>query len=69
MGEQLRELIVFNNVPPTEKPDKFSEGLFVWVENDQIMTTLEYHCATGGDPEVYKKWEELNKAIISKKEI
>jgi|TARA_B100000035_G_scaffold96441_1_gene81771 hypothetical protein len=34
-----------------------------------MMTTLEYHCAKGGDPEVYKKWEESNKAFITKKEL
>ncbi len=50
-------------------PEKFSEGLFIWIDNDQMMTTLEYHCAKGGDPEVYKKWEESNKAFITKKEI
>ena len=65
----MRELVIFDNVPPTENPDEYSEGLFVWIDNDQMMTTLEYHCAKGGDPEVYKKWEESNKAFITKKEL
>ena len=65
----MREIVIFENVPATKHPEKFSEGLFVWIDNDQMMTTLECHCAKGGDPEVYIKWEESNKAFITKKEL
>ena len=33
------------------------------------QATVEEHRAKGGDPEVYKKWEESNKAFITKKEL
>ena len=64
----MKELILFSN-KKTKYPEKFSEGVFVWVENDEIRTTLEYHLSEGGDPEVYEEWLEANQKIISKKEI
>ena len=64
----MKELILFSN-RNTKYPEKYSEGVFVWVENEEIRTTLEYHLSKGGDPEVYEEWLETNQEIISKKEI
>lgn len=64
----MKELILFSN-RNTKYPEKYSEGVFVWVENEEIRTTLEYHLSKGGDPEVYEEWLETNQEIISKRNI
>ena len=49
------ELILLD-CPNTSFPEQYSEGVFVWMENRQMMTTLEYHEGKGGDPEVLYAW-------------
>tara|TARA_B100000989_G_scaffold52001_2_gene34669 strand:+ start:1903 stop:2097 length:195 start_codon:yes stop_codon:yes gene_type:complete len=64
----MKELILFSN-RNTKYPEKYSEGVFVWEENEEIRTTLEYNLSKGGDPEVYEEWLETNQEIISKRNI
>ena len=49
------EIIVLD-CPSTKFPDQYSEGVFVWIENRLMMTSLEYQENKGGDPEVLYHW-------------
>lgn len=42
----------------TKFPEHYNEGVFAWMENRKICTTLEYHESKGGDPEVLHAWLE-----------
>jgi hypothetical protein len=54
---------IFLNVPPTNYPDKYSEGLFFWTDKDgNSQSTLEYHLERGGDPEVF--WAAVNEGRL-----
>ena len=40
----------------TKFPEHYNEGVYAWMENRKICTTLEYHESKGGDPEVLHAW-------------
>lgn len=40
----------------TKFPNHYREGVFAWMEDRKIKTTLEYHQSKGGDPEVLYAW-------------
>ena len=40
----------------TQFPEVFNEGVYVWMENRKLRTSLEYHEAKGGDPKVLYDW-------------
>ena len=54
---------IFLNVPSTNYPDKYSEGLFFWTNQDgNSQSSLEYHVERGGDPEVF--WAAMNEGTL-----
>ena len=65
-GNKLDEgEFIFVNVPSTKYPNKYSEGLFFWTDQDgKSQSTLEYHVERGGDPEVF--WAAMNDGILKK---
>ena len=44
----------------TKFPEHYNEGVYAWMENRKICTTLEYHESKGGDPEVLHAWLKSN---------
>ena len=51
------------DVPYTQYPEKYSEGLFFWTDkNGNSQSTLEYHVDRGGDPEVF--WAAMNEGKL-----
>ena len=62
------ELILFD-CPITKFPEKYSEGVFAWVENGEIRSTPKYHTTKGGDPEVFEQWLILNQNTVSRKKV
>ena len=58
------ELILLD-VPNTKYPNKYSEGLFFYTdENGNSSSDLEYHTERGGDPEVF--WAVINDGRLKK---
>ena len=50
---------IFLDVPNTKYPNKYSEGLFFYTDqNGNSSSDLEYHTERGGDPEVF--WAAIN---------
>ena len=56
---------IFLDVPSTKYPNKYSEGLFFWTDQEgNSQSTLEYHVERGGDPEVF--WAAINSGRLKK---
>ena len=36
-------------------------GVYFLVEGEKLLTSLEIHISAGGDPEVFRVWEESQK--------
>tara|TARA_B100000003_G_C10679878_1_gene270548 strand:+ start:373 stop:576 length:204 start_codon:yes stop_codon:yes gene_type:complete len=36
-------------------------GVYFMVKDEKLLTSLEIHTSAGGDPEVFKTWEESQK--------
>jgi len=54
---------IFLDVPPTQYPKKYSEGLFIYTDADgRTSSSLEYHTERGGDPEVF--WAAINSGLL-----
>ena len=47
---------MIENTENTKFPEKYSEGVFAWYENDKLQVSEEYQIANGGDPMVLKKY-------------
>ena len=52
---------VFDGMPYSKKNGAFSEGVFFWVEEGKLLTTIEFHMEKGGDPDVFLEWVEQEK--------
>ena len=52
---------VFDGMPYCKKNGTFSEGVFFWVEEGKLLTTIEFHMEKGGDPDVFLEWVEQEK--------
>tara|TARA_B100001173_G_C15919327_1_gene517773 strand:- start:526 stop:951 length:426 start_codon:yes stop_codon:yes gene_type:complete len=52
---------VFDGMPYSKKNGAFSEGVFFWVEEGKLLTTIEFHIEKGGDPDVFLEWVEQEK--------
>ena len=54
-------VLIFGGMPLSNKNGNYSEGVFCWVENGSLLTTLEFHLEQGGDPDVFNEWLEEEK--------
>ena len=54
--EEGYNYIIIENTENTKFPEKYSEGVFAWYENDKLQVSEEYQIANGGDPMVLKKY-------------
>ena len=52
---------IFDGMPYSKKNGAFSEGVFFWVEEGKLLTTIEFHMEKGGDPDVFLEWIEQEK--------
>ena len=52
---------VFDGMPYSKKNGAFSQGVFFWVEEGKLVTTIEFHIEKGGDPDVFLEWVEQEK--------
>ena len=52
---------VFDGMPYSKKNGAFSEGVFFWVDEGNLLTTIEFHMEKGGDPDVFLEWVEQEK--------
>ena len=52
---------IFDGMPYSKKNGAFSEGVFFWVEEGKLLTTIEFHMEQGGDPDVFLEWIEQEK--------
>ena len=59
--EEDEVVLIFGGIPLSNKNDIYSEGVFFWVENGSLLTTLEFHLEQGGDPDVFNQWLEQEK--------
>ena len=59
--EEGAVVLLFRGIPQSNKNGIYSEGVFFWVENGSLLTTLEFHMDQGGDPDVYNQWVEQEK--------
>ena len=59
--EEGAVVLIFRGIPLSNKNGKYSEGVFFWVENGSLLTTLEFHMDQGGDPDVFNLWLEQEK--------
>ena len=59
--EEGEVVLIFGGMPWSNKNGKYSEGVFCWVENGSLLTTLEFHLEQGGDPNVFNLWLEQEK--------
>ena len=59
--EEGAVVLLFRGIPLSNKNGIYSEGVFFWVENGSLLTTLEFHIDQGGDPDVYNQWLEQEK--------
>jgi hypothetical protein len=54
---------IFLDVPSTQYPKKYSEGLFIYTDLDaRTSSSLDYHTERGGDPEVF--WAAINSGLL-----
>ena len=56
--EEGEIVLIFGGIPLSNKNGIYSEGVFFWVENGSLLTTLEFHMDQGGDPDVFNQWLE-----------
>jgi len=54
--EEGYQYIILKDTELTKHPDKFSEGVFAWYENNTLSCSEEYQIENGGDPVVLKKF-------------
>ena len=54
--EEGYQYIILKDTELTKYPNKFSEGVFAWYENNTLSCSEEYHIENGGDPVVLKKF-------------
>ena len=59
--EEGEVVLIFGGMPRSNKNGNYSEGVFCWVENGSLLTTLEFHLEQGGDPDVFNQWLEQQK--------
>ena len=59
--EEDEVVLIFGGIPLSNKNGNYSEGVFCWVENGSLLTTLEFHLEQGGDPDVFNQWLEQEK--------
>ena len=59
--EEGAVVLLFRGIPLSNKHGIYSEGVFFWVENGSLLTTLEFHMDQGGDPDVFNQWLEQEK--------
>ena len=59
--EEGAVVLLFRGIPLSNKNGIYSEGVFFWVENGSLLTTLEFHIDQGGDPDVFNQWLEQQK--------
>tara|TARA_B100001123_G_scaffold7528_1_gene9298 strand:+ start:13 stop:435 length:423 start_codon:yes stop_codon:yes gene_type:complete len=59
--EEGEIVLIFGGIPLSNKNGIYSEGVFFWVENGSLLTTLEFHLEQGGDPDVFNQWLEQEK--------
>ena len=59
--EEGEVVLIFSGMPWSNKNGNYSEGVFCWVENGSLLTTLEFHLEQGGDPDVFNEWLEEEK--------
>ena len=59
--EEGAVVLLFRGIPESNKKGIYSEGVFLWVENGSLLTTLEFHIDQGGDPDVFNQWLEQQK--------
>ena len=59
--EEGEVVLIFGGMPRSNKNGNYSEGVFCWVENGSLLTTLEFHLEQGGDPDVFNHWLEQEK--------
>ena len=52
---------VFDGMPYSKKNGAFSEGVFFWVKEGKLLTTIQFHMEKGGDPDVFLEWIEQEK--------
>ena len=59
--EEGAVVLLFRGIPESNKNGIYSEGVFLWVENGSLLTTLEFHLEQGGDPDIFNEWLEEEK--------
>ena len=59
--EEGEVVLIFGGIPLSNKNGNYSEGVFCWVENGSLLTTLEFHLEQGGDPDIFNEWLEEEK--------
>ena len=59
--EEGAVVLLFRGIPESKKNGIYSEGVFFWVENGSLLTTLEFHLEQGGDPDIFNEWLEEEK--------
>ena len=59
--EEGAVVLLFRGIPESNKNGIYSEGVFLWVENGSLLTTLEFHIDQGGDPDVFTQWLQQQK--------
>ena len=59
--EEGEVVLIFGGIPLSNKNGNYSEGVFCWIENGSLLTTLEFHMDQGGDPDVFNQWLEQEK--------
>ena len=52
---------VFHGMPYSKNNGAYSEGVFFWVQEGKLLTTIEFHMEKGGDPDVFLEWVEQEK--------
>ena len=64
--EEGYNYIIIEGTENTQYPEKYSEGVFAWYEDDELKISEEYQIKNGGDPMVFKKYL-LQSSVMNKK--
>ena len=54
--EEGYNYIIIEGTEDTQYPEKYSEGVFAWYEDDELKISEDYQIKNGGDPIVFKKY-------------
>ena len=64
--EEGYNYIIIEGTENTQYPEKYSEGVFAWYEDDELKISEEYQIKNGGDPMVFKKYLLKSDTVAAK---